>query len=83
MLAPTAPTPPNVTVAAVAIEAELTVSVPVAAPLNLGVNDTPTVQLAAGANDPVQVYCVQLNPWLTATVRAEATKVLELVIVTV
>jgi hypothetical protein len=62
---------------------ELTVSVPVATPLTVGANETPTVQLAAGANDPVQVYCVQLKPWLTATVRTEAAKVLELEMVTV
>ncbi len=54
--------PLNDTVDAVAIAAELTVNVPVAAPAAVGANNTPTVQLAPGANDPVHVYCVQLNP---------------------
>jgi hypothetical protein len=83
MLAPTAPVPVNVTVAAVAIEAELTVNVPVAAPLTVGEKDTPTVQLAPGVSDPTHVCCVQLKPWLTPNVRAEAAKLLELLMVTV
>jgi hypothetical protein len=62
MLAATAPMPLSVTVAAVAIAAELAVNVPVATPVAVGANDTPTVQLAPGDNDPVHVYCVQLKP---------------------
>jgi hypothetical protein len=83
MLAATAPIPLSVTVAAVAIEAELTVNVPVAAPLTVGAKDTPAVQLAPGANDPTQVYCVQLKPWLAEIERAGTAYALEFEIVTV
>jgi hypothetical protein len=83
MLAPTAPVPLKVTVAAVAIEAVLTVNVPAAAPVAIGANDTPTVQLAPAARAPAHVYCVQLKPWLTAIVSVGAAKAVEFVIVTV
>jgi len=82
-LAGTAPVPLNATVAAVAIDAELTVNVPVAAPLPMGANDTPTVQLAPGASVPTQVYCVQLKPWLAPIVRTGTANVLVFVIVTI
>jgi len=83
MLGATAPVPLNATVAVVAIEAELTANVPVAAPLTVGENETPTVQLAPGANGPTQVYWVQLKPWLAPIVRSGIAYALELLMVTV
>jgi hypothetical protein len=83
MPAGAAPVPLSVTLAAVAIDAELTDSVPLAAPLAVGAKDTPTVQLAPAANGPTQVYCVQLKPWLAPIVRAGTAYVLVFVMVTV
>jgi hypothetical protein len=55
----------------------------VAVPVAVGENDTPTVQLVPAASDPVHVYCVQLNPWLTPTESTEAAYALVLLMVTV
>jgi hypothetical protein len=79
----TAPVPERFTIAELAIAAEVTLSDPLAAPVAIGVNTTPTVQLAPAASVAVQVFCVSVKPSVGTRVSAVAAELLVLLTVTV
>jgi hypothetical protein len=81
--AASAPVALSVTLAWLAIAADATFNVPVAAPVAAGANTTPTVQAAPAGRLAAQVFWVNANPVLTVTASCVAAKLLELLMVTV
>jgi hypothetical protein len=79
----TAPVPLRITLAWFAIEADATVNAPVNGPVTVGVNTTPTAQLAAAARLDAHVFCVKVKPVVTESASELAAELLVLLTVTV
>jgi hypothetical protein len=75
--------PLNATLAGAVTVAEVTVKMPVAAPMAVGVKITPTVQLAPPARLLGQLFCVKLNGAATVSVSELAAVLPELETVTI